>query len=168
MSDLVTVAGETPKTFDAVNVGYGAAVGFLSLAFGQYWVLFAGFLALNVVDFLTGCYKAKLTHELSSAAGFAGAMRKVFYWVVIGIAFFISRSFGLMGEAIGVNLSFVSLFGWLTLATYIVNEIRSILENLVEVGVEVPDFLVRGLGVTKKLMEARDGKEGEDGKKMHD
>jgi phage-related holin len=48
------------------------------------------------------------------------------------------------------------MFGWLTLAMYIVNELRSILENLVEIGVDVPDFLIQGLDVTKKLMEASD------------
>ena len=38
---------------------------------------------------------------------------------------------------------------------YLVNEIRSVLENLVEVGVEVPDFMVKGLDITKKLMDAK-------------
>ena len=154
---------DTPKIFDAVNVGWGAVSGSLALIFGQYWMLFAGFLVLNVVDFATGCYKGHIKKELSSAAGFNGAMRKVFYWVVIGIAFFVSDSFSIMGGAIGVNLSFVSLFGWLTLATYIVNEIRSVLENLLEVGVEVPDFLVRGLDVTKKLMDAKNGEKEKEG-----
>lgn len=158
MGGVTEMVQSTPKVVDTTNVIYGAIVGFLSLAFGEYWILFAGFLFLNAVDFATGTYKAHLTHELSSAVGFSGAMRKVFYWVVIGIAFFVSRCFGLMGETIGVNLEFVSLFGWLTLATYIINEIRSILENLVEIGVEVPEFLVKGLDVTKKLMDAKEGK----------
>ena len=46
-----------------------------------------------------------------------------------------------------------SVSGWLTLATYMVNEIRSILENLVEANVEVPAFLIKGLDVTKKLID---------------
>jgi phage-related holin len=64
-----------------------------------------------------------------------------------------------MGEIIGVDLHFVQMFGWLTLAMYIVNELRSILENLVEIGVDVPEFLIKGLDVTKKLMEAEVKKE---------
>jgi phage-related holin len=51
------------------------------------------------------------------------------------------------------------MFGWLTLAMYIVNELRSILENLVEIGVDVPEVLIKGLDVTKKLMEAEVKKE---------
>ena len=41
------------------------------------------------------------------------------------------------------------------LASLIVNEARSILENLVEMGYDVPDFLVKGLAVTQKLIEAK-------------
>ena len=36
----------------------------------------------------------------------------------------------------------------------IINEARSILENLVELGYKVPDVLIRGLAVTDKLIEA--------------
>ncbi|MBT9812910.1 holin, partial [Enterocloster citroniae] len=35
-----------------------------------------------------------------------------------------------------------------------VNEIRSILENLVECGYNVPAFLIKGLAVTEKLINA--------------
>ena len=157
MHDVMDMVAAAPKVADATNIGYGVLIGFLSLVFGEHWILFAGFLILNAVDFATGCYKAQLNKELSSAAGFNGAMRKVFYWVVIGIAFFVA-----LGEIIGVRLDFVVLFGWLTLATYLINEVRSVLENLVEIGVEVPEFLVRGLDVTKKLMEAKERADGTD------
>ena len=43
--------------------------------------------------------------------------------------------------------------GWLTLATFIINEIRSILENLVLIGVVVPKFLIHGLEVAAKKIE---------------
>lgn len=43
----------------------------------------------------------------------------------------------------------------------IVNEARSILENLVECGYNVPPVLVKGLAVTEKIMNAK--QEGEFG-----
>lgn len=55
---------------------------------------------------------------------------------------------------LGVNLEFLTLLGWFTLASLLVNEIRSILENLVECGYDVPDFLIKGLAVTEKLIHA--------------
>lgn len=60
-----------------------------------------------------------------------------------------------MGEVIGVRLEFVLLFGWFTLATYLINEIRSILENLVEMNVNVPQFLIAGLDITQKLLDSK-------------
>lgn len=144
------------KGFDKVNIFYGMIATAGAAIFGKYWFLFAGFLLLNVIDYATGWCKAKFyKRNESSAIGAKGIVKKVWYWVVIGIAFFVALSFQHMGEIVGINLAFVRLFGWFTLATYLINEIRSILENLVEMDVKVPAFLIRGLDITQKLLEAK-------------
>ena len=144
------------KGFDKVSMIYGFVATIGVAIFGKYWFLFAGFLLLNFVDYLTGYCKAKFYNKNeSSAIGAKGIFKKVFYWVVIGVAFFVSYCFVYMGEIIGINLEFVQLFGWFTLATYLINEIRSILENLVEMKVKVPSFLVNGLDIAQKLLDAR-------------
>ena len=144
------------KEFDKINMLYGAIAAIGVAIFGKYWFLFAGFLILNVIDYVTGYCKAKFYNKNeSSAIGAKGIFKKVWYWVVIGLAFFISTCFAYMGETIGINLSFVQLFGWFTLATYLVNEIRSILENLVEMNVNVPQFLIAGLEITQKLIDTK-------------
>ena len=144
------------KVFDKINVIYGAIATIGVAIFGKYWFLFAGFLILNVVDYVTGLVKAKFyKNNSSSAIGAKGICKKEFYWVVIGIAFFVSSCFVYLGEIIGMNLSFVVLFGWFTLASYLINEIRSILENLVEMHVNVPQFLISGLDVANKLLDAK-------------
>lgn len=141
---------------DKVNMIYGLIATIGVTLFGKYWFLFAGFLILNVIDYVTGYCKAKFYNKNeSSAIGAKGIFKKVWYWVVIGLAFFISTCFVYMGETIGVDLSFVQLFGWFTLATYLINEIRSILENLVEMNVNVPAFLIAGLAVTQKLLDTK-------------
>lgn len=139
---------------DKVNVIGALIATFFAALFGKYWPLFFGFLVFNIVDWITGWVKSRRNHSESSKAGAIGAMKKVGYWIVIGVAFFVSTSFIRMGEIIGVNLSFVQLFGWFTLASYLVNEIRSILENLVEMDIWVPAFLTAGLDVTQKLLDA--------------
>lgn len=141
---------------DKVNMIYGLIATIGVALFGKYWFLFAGFLILNVIDYATGYCKARFYKKNeSSAIGAKGIVKKVWYWVVIGLAFFISTCFVYMGETIGVDLSFVQLFGWFTLATYLINEIRSILENLVEMNVNVPAFLIAGLDITQKLLDAK-------------
>lgn len=141
---------------DKVNMIYGLIATIGVTLFGKYWFLFAGFLILNVIDYVTGYCKAKFYNKNeSSAIGAKGIVKKVWYWVVIGLAFFISTCFVYMGETIGIDLSFVQLFGWFTLATYLINEIRSILENLVEMNANVPAFLIAGLAVTQKLLDTK-------------
>ena len=143
------------KEFDKVNIVYGliAAVG--SALLGEYWFLFAGFLVMNVIDYITGWRKSRYLKTESSAVGARGVLKKVSYWTVIGIAFYISFGLTNMGKTIGINLAFVQLFGWFTLATYMVNEIRSILENLVAMKIWVPPFLIKGLEITDKLIEGQ-------------
>lgn len=46
--------------------------------------------------------------------------------------------------------------GWFTLACYMVNELRSLIENLVEIGVNVPAILVKGLDITEKLIKEKE------------
>lgn len=142
------------NVFHKVNVIGGAVVTAMVAAFGQYWFLFAGFLVFNIIDWLTGWAKSSAKGESCSKVGARGAMKKVGYWVVIGTAFFIGFSFERMGQSIGVNLVFMDFVGWFVLANYLVNEIRSVLENLVEMNVNVPSFLVSGLKVTSEKLES--------------
>lgn len=87
--------------------------------------------------------------------GFRGILKKVGYWIIIAIAFLIPAVFIHLGkDVMGIDLGFLVLLGWFTLASLLVNEIRSILENLVECGYHVPEFLIRGLAVTERLIHA--------------
>lgn len=139
--------------FNSVNMLGGAIFAAVAAAMGQYWFLFAGLLFFNIVDWISGWQNAVRKGESSSAVGAKGIAKKVWYWVVIGTAFFIGFSFKQMGQTIGMNLVFMDFVGWFVLANYLVNEIRSILENLVEMDVDVPIFLVKGLQVTSRKIE---------------
>lgn len=140
---------------DRYNAVVGAVVVVLSAIFGAYWYLFAGYLLLNILDWLTGWYKSRRKRTESSYRGMWGIAKKTGYWVMILVAFLVPELFVHLGnDLLGVNLGFLVLLGWFTLAALLVNEVRSILENLVECGYEVPDFLIRGLAVTEKLIHA--------------
>lgn len=140
---------------DTYNAVVGCIIAVLSAIFGMYWYLFAGYLLLNILDWGTGWYKARKKRQESSYIGLRGIAKKTGYWVIILVAFLIPALFiQFCQDLLGINLRFLVLLGWFTLATLIVNEIRSILENLVECGYDVPDFLIRGLAITDKLIHA--------------
>lgn len=139
---------------NTTNLIYGAVATIGVAIFGKYWFLFLGFFIANLVDYGTGLVKAKfyLKNE-SSTIGAKGILKKVWYWVVICIAFFVSMVFKDMGSMLGLDLGFVILFGYFTLATYLINELRSILENVVAMDAPVPTFLIRGLDIVNKKVE---------------
>lgn len=129
------------KIFNKFTALISSLCAMLTTTFGIEWILFAGYLLLNVVDYLTGTVKAKMKKVESSTKGMVGVVKKVCYWFLIGISFFIPYLLVVLGNIISINLDFVMLFGWFTLACLIINETRSILENLVEIGIDVPEFL---------------------------
>lgn len=119
--------------------------------YGVY--LFGIYLLLNILDWLTGWYKARVKKETSSKAGLKGIVKKVGYWVILLIAFLIPYMFRRLGkDLLDIDLSYLSAMGWFTLANLLVNEIRSILENLIACGYRVPDVLKRGLEITEKVI----------------
>ena len=75
------------RIIDYYNLFMGAAVTIAAAILGEHWYLFAAFLALNVVDWLTGWYKANKQGVESSKAGLKGALKKLGYWAVVAVAF---------------------------------------------------------------------------------
>ncbi|MDO4295003.1 MAG: phage holin family protein [bacterium] len=143
------------RWIDKYNAIVGGVITLMSAIFGIYWYLFAGYLLLNVLDYLTGWWKARKLKKESSKVGMNGILKKAGYWIIILVAFLIPEIFIHLGQDfLHIDLNFLALLGWFTLATLLINEIRSILENLVECGCSVPDFLIRGLAVTEKLILA--------------
>lgn len=148
------------KVINTYNAAVGAAVTLLTAVFGIYWYIFAAYLIFNIFDWITGWYKSRKLKQESSVVGLRGIIKKLGYWIIIAVAFLVSYVFVHMGKDIlGVDLDFLMMVGWFTLACLMVNEVRSILENLVECGYNVPAILVNGLAVTEKLIN--DDSEGE-------
>ena len=145
------------KVYDEYNLIVGGIVAALSYIFGEHWTLFAIFLLFNVVDWITGWMKSRLNNKENSVKGWTGVCKKLGYWLMIFIAFAAGYWFINMGKLLGIDLHITRLIGWFVLASLTVNELRSILENFVEAGFNVPEILVKGLEVADKAIN----KEGE-------
>lgn len=141
------------KLFDKVNLIGGGIVTVLVAIFGPMWILFAGFLILNVIDWLSGWCSADKRHEYDSKIGARGIVKKIWYWIIIAVAFYLGVAFQKLGEILGISLEFMKWIGWCVLSNYIVNETRSILENVVEMGIPVPTFLIKGLKITGDIID---------------
>ena len=143
------------KFFNFVNSIFSTIIVGISELFRGQRVLFLGYLILNVVDFITGTIKARITKKESSSKGLIGILKKVGYWILILITFLASYMLSNLGDLINIDIDFVILFGWFTLGCLIINELRSILENLSEVGINMPDFLIKGIEVIQHIIEKK-------------
>ena len=71
---------------------------------------------------------------------------------MIVVAFTFSAFLVEIGEMLGVDFHVTTLLGWFVLASLCINEVRSIIENLVQCGYNVPSVLTKGLEVADKLI----------------
>ena len=141
------------KIFNKITSGISIIGTALTSLFGSQWILFLGYLILNVLDYITGTIKSKIKKEESSSKGLVGIIKKICYWILIGVSFLMFFLLVQIGTYININLEFIMFFGWFTLTCLIVNEARSIIENLVEIGIKVPSVLKKGLKIYNKIVE---------------
>lgn len=146
---------------DRYNLIVGTVVAVLSYLLGKNWWIFALFLMFNVIDWITGWMKSRLAGVENSNKGLTGIIKKFGYWLMILVSFLMSTAFIGIGNVIGVNLQVTTLLGWFVLASLMVNELRSILENFVQAGYHPPEILTKGLAVASEIID----KEKEDEKK---
>lgn len=147
------------KVVDTYNAMVGAAVAVLSYILGEHWFLFVLFLLLNAIDWGTGWMKSRINNVENSKAGLKGVLKKLGYWLMIMVAFGASAAFVEVGKIINLDLGVTTLLGWFVLASLLVNEARSICENLVEMGVNVPTILVKGLQAANRVVNQEDDNE---------
>lgn len=92
------------------------------------------------IDYITGVTAAIVKHELSSAVGFVGIIKKILIFVLVGLANTIDMS---VLQTPGVIRMAVIFY-------YISNEGISILENYTEIGLPVPRKVVEVLAQIRK------------------
>ena len=133
--------------------GVMAAVGTAaSLLGGIFTPLFFVLVAFEVMDYVTGMYAGWKNGGWTSQKAFEGAVKKLFYFflVAVGVGFdyLITDA---MGRA-SLGIQYPAVFGTLTVWFLLSTEFISILENLSEVGVEVP-FLMAALKVFRERLD---------------
>ena len=141
------------EIFSKNNYWISCIVTFMTSIFGVQGGLFAAYLLLNVIDYITGIMRAKKNKNENSIKGVKGIVKKVCYWLIIMTTFIISYILIEICNKFNINIEFVMFFGWFTLACLAINEARSIIENLVDLEVNVPKFLVKGLEIANKEIE---------------
>lgn len=121
----------------------------VSVIFTTFVYLIGGFdiaiqslLIVMVVDYLTGIASAIYNKELSSKIGFKGILKKFSYLCVVALSVVIDNLTGQSG-----------LIRTLVIYFFVANDGLSIIENMAEMGVKLPQKLIDSLEQIKKKGE---------------
>lgn len=140
-----------------INVIISTIVAILSAIFGDFWFLFAFLLLLNIFDYITGTMKARYLRQESAKKGFTGFTKTLFTWILVAVSFGVGICFVKLGEKFEFKLDFMISLGWFMLTHCIINELRSIIENIIQMdkGDMIPSWLISGLEVAQNLVNKK-------------
>ena len=99
--------------------------------------------AVVCADYITGMLRACQRRELSSRRGLFGILKKLCYFLVVGVGTGVDWLLSMTAEAFSFPLRLPFAVGMLVAVWLIINELISILENLTQIGVPMPAFLAR-------------------------
>lgn len=119
------------NTINWIKTAIAALGGVAAYIWGPWDALLTALVAMVAMDYISGVIKAAVLHELSSGVGFKGLLKKLFIFMLVGIATLIDRA---IPEANNAVRSAVMLF-------YIANEGLSIVENAAALGLPLPKAL---------------------------
>ena len=107
--------------------------------FNGFDIAFNCLLIAIVLDYLSGTIKAFVTKKLSSKIGYIGIIKKVSILFIVMLGVLIDR---VTGESGAIRTLIIYYF--------VANEGLSILENFSEIGIPIPEFLLKSLNNIKK------------------
>ena len=113
------------------------------------------------VDYASGLVRAWVKNELSSRVGIVGIVKKICYLLGVMVAIVADWVIADAGAKLGVSFGDFYFFGLLVTIWLILNECISILENIAEIGVPLPPFLLKLIQKLKKTVEDTGDKETE-------
>lgn len=97
----------------------------------------------NLIDYITGLMATPNREEkLSSYKSIKGIFKKVSMWLLVVVGAILDCLIAYAGEMIGLKLPFKFLVASIVAIWIVANEIISILENMIDIGVELPKFLL--------------------------
>ena len=123
---------------------------FLTFIFGDWDVALQCLVIAIAIDYISGLIKAFINKDLSSKIGLKGLLKKVGVLLIVALATLIDR---ITGESGAVRT--------LVIYYFVANEGLSVVENLGEAGLPIPDVIKKAL---KSLKDS--SKEKKNGKKL--
>ena len=108
----------------------------------------------NVIDYITGLLAVPYrTETVSSYKGIRGIIKKVCQWLLVLVGAWIDILINYAIECAGIEFTLPFVVATIVAVWLVVNEIISILENMLDIGVHMPPFLLPIVKYIRKQVE---------------
>lgn len=121
---------------------FAGAVEALAEYFNVLLIPIVVLVAVMLIDYITGMAGAAYTGEINSRVGVIGIVKKVCYLALVAVGIVVDYLITTALVQIGLSIQINYCFGMIVTIWLIINELISILENLGELNVPLPHFLV--------------------------
>ena len=142
---------------DFIHILFAGAVGALAAYFNVLLVPLAVLVAVMLIDYVTGMAGASCTGQLNSRVGVRGIVKKAGYLALVAVGMVVDYLITSALVSIGIDLQINYCFGMIITIWLIINELISILENLGEMNIPLPGFLVNMIKTLKSRVEDTGG-----------
>lgn len=128
-------------TISSLKIGVSSVLGLISAKLGILAPILYLLILVSTIDYLTGVISSAITGKLSSRIGLKGILKKLCYFIAVGIAVVLDYLILNCSKEFGITIYSSAYLGCLVGVWLILNEILSIIENLEKAGVPLPPFL---------------------------
>ena len=130
----------------------GAVTGYL----GNLAIPFYLLVLCNIIDYATGVTAAPYRSiRRSSYRSFLGILKKVMQWLLVLVGWIMDQLITYLSSGVGWNLNDSVVVACVVCVWLMCNEIISIIENLSDIGVKIPPFLIPLVDFVKRTTEEK-------------
>ena len=148
----------------AIIITIGSA---LSSMLGVLYIPVLLMVACNIIDYATGLMATPNRNcGISSYRSMKGIFKKVAMWLLVAVGVIIDQLLKYTTETIGISLPFTFLCACIVAVWITCNELVSILENMTDIGVNIPTFLLPLVRHIRSQVEDAAGAVGETNKNV--
>ena len=123
----------------------------------------------NIIDYATGLAAVKYRNDnISSYKSIRGIIKKICMWLLVVVGVFMDILIQYAVSTAGIDLAVPFVVATVVAVWLVVNEIISILENMIDIGVKMPPFLLPIVKYIKKQVEDKATLDGTEDKEEAD
>ena len=146
-----------------LKAGATAIMAMISAALGNLYIPVILMVLCNVIDYATGLMAVSSRDEkLSSYKSLRGVAKKVCMWLLVVVGVIVDELIQYAADVGAVELPFTFLVACIVAIWIICSELISILENMIDIGVDLPPFLMPIIKLIQKTAEDKANVGGDD------